>query len=290
MSQLSVAVLGLGIMGSRMAQRLLGAGFSVAVYNRSPEKAAPLVAQGAHAAATPRLAAARADVTVSMVADDEASRAMWLGRDGALAGSGAGSILVESSTVTPAWIGELARSASDRGCELVDAPVTGSKNQAAAGELNFLVGGSASTLERIRPVLSVMSRSITHLGPTGSGALVKLINNFVCGAQLASLAEALAMIERSHLDRDKTLDVLLNGAPGSPIVKVIVSRVLANDFTPNFPLRLEAKDLRYAIAEGRALGVDVTTAKCALELFDRAIHQGDGDRDMAALVEQFRRK
>ena len=111
--------------------------------------------------------------------------------------------------------------ASARGCEFLDAPVTGSKTQAAAGELNFLVGGDAATLEKVRPVLAAMSKAIVHLGPTGSGALLKLINNFVCGVQVASLAEALAMIERSGLDRAKALEILTDGAPGSPLVKAV---------------------------------------------------------------------
>lgn len=277
-------------MGSRMGQRIQSAGFPLTVYNRTPTRAATLVAAGAHLAATPREAAAGADIVIAMVADDDGSRAMWLGEHGALQGARAGAVLVESSTLTVGWVTELAAEAARRGCDLVDAPVTGSKNQAAAGELNFLVGGSPTALERIRPVLTVMARSITHLGPTGSGALIKLINNFVCGTQVASLAEALAMIDRSGLDRQQAVDVLLGGAPGSPILKLVTSRIFAGDFSPNFMLRLLAKDLRYAIEEGRQLDVDLSTASSALRLFDRAIAEGDGEKDMAALVEQFRRR
>ena len=138
--------------------------------------------------------------------------------------------------------------------------MTGSRNQAGAGELNFLVGGSSEMVERARPVLTVMAKSITHLGPTGSGALVKLINNFVCGTQVASFAEALAMVERSALDRDRTVSFLIGGAMGSPIVKTMAERMLAGDFTTNFALKLLAKDLDYAIEEGRKLDVRLTTA------------------------------
>jgi 3-hydroxyisobutyrate dehydrogenase len=273
-----------------MAQCLLHGRFPVVVYNRSVERAAPLAALGAAVVGTPAEAARRADIVMAMVTDDAASRAVWLGEQGAIAGATPGAVLVESSTVSVSWIRELARAASAAGVELLDAPVTGSRHQAAAGELNFLVGGSTRALERARPALATMAKSITHLGPTGSGALLKLVNNFMCGVQVAALAEAFAMIERSPLDRDQAIDVLVNGAPGSPIVKVIASRVLANDFTPNFMLKLLAKDLRYAVAEGRALAVDLTTATNALTLFDRAVARGDGDQDMAALVEHFRRK
>ena len=110
--------------------------------------------------------------------------------------------------------------------------------------------GRPTVLDRVQPVLAVMAKSVTHLGPTGSGALVKLINNFVCGTHIASLAEALAMVERSSLDRDRTMAFLVGGAMGSPIVKTIAERMLASDFTTNFALKLLAKDLGYAIDEG----------------------------------------
>src|SRR5688572_27413983 len=175
-----VALFGLGLMGAGMARRVLGAGFPLTIYNRTPGKATALVAAGAQLAATPREAAARADVIISMVADDAASRAVWLGENGALAGAARGAVLIEASTLTPGWIAELGQAAAQRGCELLDAPVTGSKIHAASGELSFLVGGSAAGLEKARPVLSVMSKAIVHVGLGGSGALLKLINNFLC--------------------------------------------------------------------------------------------------------------
>ena len=284
----AVAVLGLGTMGSRMAHRLLAAGFPVTVYNRNRDKAVALASAGARAAETPRLAVAGANVVLGMLADDRASRAIWLGDQGALDGASPGTLLIESSTLSVNWVRELAVEAESRGCEFIDAPVTGSRNQAGAGELNCLVGGSPAMLERARPVLTVMAKSITHLGPIGSGALVKLINNFVCGTHVASLAEAVAMVERSTLDRDRTMQFLVGGAMGSPIVKTIAERMLADDFTTNFALKLLAKDLDYAIAEGRKLDVGLTTAQTALNLLERAIEDGYGDEDMAAAIRPFR--
>ena len=284
----AVAVLGLGTMGSRMAHRLLAAGFPVTVYNRSHDKAAPLVSAGARAAETPRKAIEGANVAIGMLADDRASREVWLGAAGALDGATAGTIIIESSTLSVAWVGELAAAAAARRCEFIDAPVTGSRNQAGAGERNFLVGGAPDVLDRVQPVLAVMAKSVTHLGPTGSGALVKLINNFVCGTHIASLAEALAMVERSTLDRERTMAVLVNGAMGSPIVKTIAERMLAPDFTTNFALKLLAKDLGYAIEEGRKLDVGLTTARTALDLLERAVRDGHGDEDMAAAIQPLR--
>jgi 3-hydroxyisobutyrate dehydrogenase len=290
MSKPRIAFLGLGIMGGGMARNLLTKGFPLAVFNRNAEKSKPFANDGARAASSPREAAENADVIISMVADDNAARSLWLGQTGALAGAKAGTICIECSTVTVGWIHEIAAAAQKQKCEFLDAPVTGSKNQSATGELNFLVGGDSATLEKMRPVFSAMGKNVSLLGPVGSGALVKLINNFVCGVQIASLAEALAMIERSGLDRAKALEILSCGAPGSPLFKAVSARMTAPDFTPNFLLRLMAKDLGYAIQEGEKLSVELATAKAALEDFQKAIAAGHGEKDIAAVVEPFRKK
>ncbi len=289
MSKPRIAFLGLGIMGSGMARRLLANGFPLAVFNRNSEKSRPFAREGASVAASPREAAAQADVIISMVADDVAARSLWLGENGALASARPETVCIECSTVTVNWARELAAAAAARGCKFLDAPVTGSKTQAAAGQLVFLVGGDSATLEKTRPVLAAMSKAIVHVGPTASGALLKLINNFVCGVQVASLAEALAMIERSGLDRARALEILTAGAPGSPIVKTVAARMTAPDFAPNFLLRLLAKDLGYAMAEGGKLSVDMLTAAAALEQFHRAIAAGHGNKDIAAVVQPFRK-
>lgn len=288
MAKPRVAFCGLGIMGGGMARRLLAQGFPLTVYNRDPEKSAALKAGGAQVAATPAEAAAQVEITFSMVADDSASRSIWLGENGALAKANKDSVLVESSTLSLAWVKELASAAAARGCELLDAPVTGSKTHAGAGELLFLVGGSAAALEKARPAFTAMGRAVNYLGPTGSGALLKLINNFVCGVQVASLAQALALIERGGLNCEKALEVLKAGAPGSPIFRLLAERMTARDYTPNFLLRLMAKDLRYAVAEGEQHSLHLTTASAALDLFNRAIAAGLGDKDMSAVFEEFR--
>jgi 3-hydroxyisobutyrate dehydrogenase len=288
MESTKIAFLGLGLMGSGMAGRLLAAGYPLTVYNRTPEKARSLVERGAELAKSPADAASGKDVIFSMLADDESCREVWLGKDGALVGATSAAILVESSTVTVEWIHELKAAARVRGCELLDAPVTGSKVQAAAGELRFLVGGSEGTLARTLPVLKAMSREVVHLGPEGSGARVKLINNFLCGVQAASLAEALSLIERSNIDPHRALAILTEGAPGSPIVKLLGARMMAREYEPHFLVRLMAKDLRYAIQEARHQAVDLTCGAAAREVFEHAIAAGQGELDLAAVVEQFR--
>jgi 3-hydroxyisobutyrate dehydrogenase len=267
-----------------MAGRLLSSGFPLAVYNRNKEKAAALGTAGATVAGSPREAASGAEFIISMVADDVASRGVWSGQNGALAGATRGAVLIECSTLTVGWIKELASAAAKRGCELLDAPVTGTKPHAANGELSFLVGGSEVTLAAARPVLSVLGREITHLGPTGSGSLLKLINNFMCGVQAASLAEAESMIAAGGLDLEKSLAVLTHGAPGSGLVKRAAERAFANDFTPNFPLHLMAKDLGYAINQASHFGQKLTTASSALAIFKDAIAKGYGDQDFSAVI------
>ena len=287
MAKPRVAILGLGIMGAGMAGRLLSGGFPLTVYNRNRAKALPFADSGATVANSPREAAARAEIVISMVADDTASREVWMGSNGALAGASAGAVLIECSTLTVNWVKELAAAATERSCELLDAPVTGTKPHAASGELMFLVGGSVAALAKAQPVFAVMGRETVHLGATGSGALMKLINNFLCGVQAASFAEASALINAGGLDHGKAVSILTAGAPGSGIVKRVAEREAANNFDPNFLLRLMAKDLGYAAEVGSQQGVSLQTATTALGIFKEAIAKGHGEEDFSAVVKAF---
>lgn len=285
----SIAFLGLGTMGGGMAARLAGAGFPVAVWNRHRDRTNALAALGARVADSPRDAASGADIVMSMVADDQASRSVWIGEEGALGGAKRDAVLIESSTLSPVWIAELADHAKRAGCDLLDAPVTGSRTQAASGDLLFLVGGSSAALDRARPALAAMgSRGALHLGPTGSGARMKLINNFVCGVQAAALAEAVALIERLGLNIANAFPVLADGAPGSPLVKGVGARMINHDYTVNFALALLRKDLTYAIDEGARAGVPLRTAETARTLFDDAIQARLANVDFSAIVEPLR--
>src|SRR5580658_10520118 len=281
-----VAFNGLGAMGAGMTRRLLSAGQELVVYNRTPHAAELLVQAGARVAATPAEAAQNADVIITMVSDDCASREVWTGEHGALDAAQPGAILIDSSTITPHWARELAAAAQQRGFEFLDAPVTGSRPQAQSGELLFLVGGSAEALEKARPVLQPMSRGIVHFGPAGAGATMKLINNFFCGVQAAGLAEALAWIERSGLQRAAALSILTEGAPGSPLVRVLAGRMGAVSDV-NFRLELGAKDLTYAHSEAARAGVDLSMGAAALHRFEEAVGAGLGNRDISAVAEIF---
>jgi 3-hydroxyisobutyrate dehydrogenase len=288
MKKITIALLGTGTMGGGMAANLLKAGFPLAIYNRTRSKAEPFAALGARIADTPAAAVKGAHLVLSMLSDDNASRAAWTGDEGALAVAEPGAILVECSTASPTWIAELAALAKARGLELLDAPVTGSRVQAEGGQLTFLVGGSEDALTAIRAPLEAMSKEIIHLGPVTSGAKMKLLNNFLCGVQIASLAEGMVWLEHSGLDRDKALRVLKNGAPGSPLIANISARMTSEDYTVNFLLRLLSKDLAYAHAAAAQSGVELSTAANAQALFDRAAAAGYGEKDMSAVVEVLR--
>lgn len=289
MAKQHVAIIGLGIMGSGMARRLLASDFPITVYNRNAAKSAPFAKSGAHVADSPRDAAQRSEVIISMVADDQASRDIWLGENGALDGAAPASILIECSTLTVPWIQELAAMATKKGCNFLDAPVTGTKPHAESGELLFLVGGSSSALASAQPVFSVLGRNVIHLGPNGSGALMKLINNFMAAVQAASFAEALSLITAGGLDRERAVSILTDGVPGSPMVKRVADRLSSGDFAPNFFLRLMAKDLTYAVSEGARHKLDLQTAAAALRIFQDAIDQGYGEEDLSAVLKSSRK-
>lgn len=287
--KMRVALLGLGTMGRGMALNLVRAGFPLTVYNRTPTKSQELAQQGAAVAKSPaEAAAANAQVVLAMLSDDDASREAWTARDGALTAMQPGSVAVECSTLSPAWIAELAEVANKRGVRLVEAPVTGSRMQAEGGQLTFLVGADEETLDYVMPVLRPMSKEVVHLGPVGCGAQMKLINNFLCGVQVASFAEALAWIERTDLKRDAALAFLKKGAPGSGILNTMADRMTERKYEVNFLLRLMAKDMRYAKAAAAQLGVDLTTEEPVEQLFNKAQQRGDGEKDMSAVAEVVR--
>lgn len=282
---MKIAFLGLGIMGTGMALRLVKAGFDVTVYNRNPARAAPLAAAGAKAATTAREAAANADLIISMVSDDTAARALWAD---ALEGVKPGFVAVESSTVSLDWIKAWSAQVTARGGSALDAPVTGSKAAAENGELVFIVGGDAAALDQARPALDAMGKGVVHLGQSGAGTTMKLINNFMNGVQLASLAEALTMVDRAGLDQAQALDILANGSPGSPFVRLISGRMASGDDTVHFLLKLMVKDLTYARAEGEALDVDMATAAAALAQVEAGVARGFGDGDISGLYKAMK--
>lgn len=283
---MKIAFLGLGIMGAGMAHRLAAAGFELTVYNRDAAKAAPFQGK-ARIAACAVEAVKDADIAIAMLSDDQASRALWTG--GALDAAKPGAILIDCSTLSPVWGRELGAAAAARNCHFLDAPVTGSKVQAADGALKFLVGGDEAALDRARPAFAAMGSDVIRMGPVGSGIAMKLVNNFLCGVQVAAFAEAMSMAERADLDVDQARGILMNGAPGSPLLKIIAARMEQRDYTPNFFAALMAKDLGYAAEEGARLGLTLASAAAARQRFLDAAAAGFAEQDMAAVIEPLRK-
>jgi 3-hydroxyisobutyrate dehydrogenase len=280
-----VAILGLGIMGGGMAANWLAKGFEVSVWNRTRAKADALAGKGAKVAATPREAATGADFIFAMVSDDDVSRAIWLGADGALAGAKSGAIGVESSTLTPDWIRELGGKAQAKGVGFLDAPVGGSRPAADAGELRFFVGGDPKTYEAARPALAAVGSRMDLLGPLGAGATWKLINNQLGAGQIAALAEALEVARKAGFKAEKISELILGGPAASPMVKLKLPRMLAHDFEPaDFALNLMLKDARYAAALAQSLGAPAGVIEGAVKAFARADAKGLGAKDIAAVV------
>jgi 3-hydroxyisobutyrate dehydrogenase len=248
-----------------------------------------LAEQDAQVADTPRKAAQDADVIAAMVGDDPASRAVWLGDDGALAGAKPGAILVECSTLTPDWVRELAAQARARGCDLLDAPVTGSKAAAANGQLNLFVGGEAATLEKARPALEAISKQIFHLGPVATGATWKLINNMMTAMSLVAVSEGLALAEKAGFDLQQVAPLILNGPASSPAIQMKMPRLTERRYDdPDFSLRWMHKDMRYALVLAAQMGVRLSAAEAAAEVYERACAKVSDELDFAAVVEAVR--
>jgi len=266
-----VAFIGLGRMGHGMAGRYLDAGFEVTVWNRSRAKADGLIARGARWAASPKDAALDADAVVTMVADDEASRAVWLGKDGAATNMKTGTLAIECSTVSHLHALDLARELRSRGLIYIDCPVTGLPEAAAAGKLTLLAGADAADLEKARPYLAPLCTTIRHFGAVGSGTVFKLINNLMGAVQIASLAEGVAIAEQAGLDMDLVAEALSTGAVASPQVIRHSKRMVARDFSgATFTAALRHKDAAYAVALAETLLPGVPVSRAALAAYEQA--------------------
>ncbi len=284
-----ISVLGLGAMGSRMAANLLKAGHAVTVWNRTPAAASALVEAGAKPASSPREAVKEADLVFAMVRDDEASRHLWLATEmGALDGMKPGAIAIESSTLTPGWTRELAQAATQRGIALLEAPVAGSRPQAEAAQLVYFVGGDAAALAKAEPVLKVLGRAIHHVGPVGSGALVKLATNALMGVQVTALAEIIGLLKHGGADVTRALEAIAGTPAWSPAAGNLSSLMLSGNFAPQFPVDLIEKDFGYAVQAAGSPEAAPTLA-AARGVFQTAKARGFAEENMTSVVKLFTR-
>ena len=281
-----VAFIGLGRMGHGMAGRYLDAGFTVAVWNRSKAKAQDLITRGARWATSPEDAAIDADAVVTMVADDAASREVWLTRDGAAATMKAGTLAIECSTVSYQHALDMARELRGRGLIYIDSPVTGLPDAAAAGKLTLLVGAEPADLEKARPFLEPLSTTIRHFGAVGTGTVYKLINNLMGAIQIAGIAEGLAIAEHAGLDMKLVLEAIETGVAASPQVIRHSRRMAERNFAgATFTAALRHKDAAYAVALAESLLSNVPImGRAAVEAYDRARTHAPDD-DEARMIE-----
>jgi 3-hydroxyisobutyrate dehydrogenase len=253
----TIAFIGLGKMGFGMASRLIGAGHRVGVYNRTASNAESLVAHGAQLASSPRDACAGVDAVFSMVSDDKASREMWLGADGILAGElQSRALAIECSTLSHGWVMELSEEVGRQGLRYIDAPVTGLPASAAAGELTMLVGAAEEDLESAGPLLAPISNRVIRFGGVGAGTAYKLIINMIGAVQIASAAEGMALAQRAGLDLAVVADAISKGQAASPQVVRNVQRIVSGDHERDvvFTTALRLKDVEYALRLAREVG------------------------------------
>jgi len=286
-----VAFLGLGNMGAGMARRLLTAGHSLTVFNRSPARAAPFEKLGARIAESPRAAALNADVIIGMSADDDSSRALWLGDQGALAAANSpDAVAIECSTLSHDWVLELAGLVRARGFRYVDAPVTGLPDAAAAGTLTLLVGADAADLDAARPMFTALATRVLHFGPVGSGTAYKLMVNLMGAVQIASAAEGMVLAERAGLDMRLVSDAVTSGQAASPQVVRNVRRFLAGDHDTqvNFTPALRLKDIDYALRLAKKLRMECPFGTVAANLYRRICELGFARDNESRVIEALR--
>jgi 3-hydroxyisobutyrate dehydrogenase len=265
-----VAFIGLGRMGSGMAGCLLDGGHELRMFNRTAARAEDLVRRGAVRCATPREACTGADAIVSMVTDDQASRAIWLENTGALTAQFApGAFAIECSTLSYDWVLELSVAATRQGLRYLDAPVTGLPDSAAAGALTLLVGADLENLSAARPLLATLSKSILHFGPVGTGTAYKLLVNMLGAVQIASAAETMAIAEKIGLDLGMVADALASGQAASPQVIRNTRRIADghHDRDIVFTPELRLKDVDYALALARQFSIGSPFGRLAGDMF-----------------------
>jgi 3-hydroxyisobutyrate dehydrogenase-like beta-hydroxyacid dehydrogenase len=280
----NVGFIGLGLMGRPMALNLLKAGYAVTVWNRTRARADDVVAAGAKLAATPRETAAGADVLFTIVSDPPAVEAVLWGADGALAGLRKGSVLVDSSTVSPDLARRTAAACAELGVEYLDAPVTGGTWGAEKGELVFMVGGTAATLARVEPLIGVMGKRWFLLGPNGAGQTVKLAMNLILALEVEAFAEALAIVQAAGLAGERLVEVMQSSMGRAPVLDVKAPVMLSGDYKASFPLRLMYKDVALAMDLAGELKLNLPAGAAARETYGAVRRESKDDPDYAAVA------
>ncbi|HKQ86981.1 MAG TPA: NAD(P)-dependent oxidoreductase [Candidatus Acidoferrales bacterium] len=286
--KMSIGFIGLGLMGKPMAQNLLKAGFPLCVWNRTASKADDLVRAGAKLAASPREVAEQSDILITIVSDPPAVEEVLL-KDGALAALRKGSVLVDSSTVSPELARKLAAACKERGVDFLDAPVTGGTWGAEKGELVFMIGGEKSVYERVKPALDAMGKRFFLLGPNGAGQTIKLAMNLLYALEVEAFAESLALVAAAGFEPEKLVEVMQSSMGRAPILDIKAPFMLKNEFPASFPLRLMHKDVRLALELARQQKIELPAGSAAYGTYSAVKEQSIDDPDYAAVARYWKK-
>ncbi len=284
---MNVTFIGLGIMGSRMARNLLNNNVKLTVYNRSDEPARILEQQGALRASSASEAVRGADVVFTMLSSPEAVAAVMTGTQGALADMPKNALWVDCSTVNPSFSRMMREAAAQQRTRFIDAPVAGTKPQAEQAELVFFTGGTASDLAEAEPLLNIMGQKVMHLGEVGMGTSFKMLVNALLAQSMVLFSETLLLGEKMGLDRNFLLDTLPNLAVSAPFTKAKAEMIRNNDYEVQFPLALMYKDLHLAALTAYEHQQPLYLANLAKELYGRAVQNGMGRQDFAAVHQEL---
>ncbi|WP_067434250.1 2-hydroxy-3-oxopropionate reductase [Nocardioides jensenii] len=280
----NIAFIGLGIMGSPMAVHLANAGHSVAGYNRTPDKAKPLVDAGGRAAESIADAVRDADIVCVMVPDSPDVTDVLAGEGNVFASARAGALIIDFSSIRPDVTVELAKQAQDNGFRLVDAPVSGGEAGAVNAALSIMVGGAADDFEAAKPVFDAVGKTIVHVGPSGSGQTVKAANQLIVAANIQALSEAVVFLEAYGVDTKAALEVLGGGLAGSKVLDQKKENMLSRSFEPGFRIALHHKDMGIVTSAAREAGVVVPLGSLVAQLMGSALANGDGALDHSGLL------
>jgi 2-hydroxy-3-oxopropionate reductase len=280
----NIAFIGLGIMGSPMAVHLAKAGHQVAGYNRTPEKAAPLVDAGGRAAESIVDAVRDAEVVCVMVPDSPDVADVLSGEGGVFDNAKPGTLVIDFSSIRPDVTTQLAEQATAKGLRLVDAPVSGGEAGAVNAALSIMVGGEPDDFEAAKPFLDVVGKTVVHVGPSGAGQTVKAANQLIVAANIEALAEAFVFLEAYGVDTTAALEVLGGGLAGSKVLDQKKQNMLDHSFEPGFRIALHHKDLGIVTAAAREAGVVIPLGSLVAQLMASALANGEGGLDHSGLL------
>ncbi len=286
--QPQIAFLGLGTMGAAMAANLARAGFGVTAWNRTPGRAPELVDLGVEMAPNPAAASAAADIVVVCVSDTPDVEAVLFGQDGVVEGARPGTLIIDCSTIAPSGSWGFAARLREHGLSMVDAPVSGGSEGARNATLTIFVGGAQDDVERARPVLGALGKTITHVGPIGAGQAVKAVNQVIIAGAYLGVAEGIVLAIKAGLDVEQVVGALGGGAAQSWVLANRSGRMIDNDYPLGFKLSLHRKDLGIALELANQLGAVLPISALAAQLESGLIAGGHGDDDMSALARSIR--